>query len=208
MFPGQAIEINVPDGEYQGRYRTRIDEVGEKLVSVVAPYVQGQVIPLRERTQVELIFWDEVSAYSFVTRVMQRLAVPIPVFVLELPETARRVQRRNYVRVPAFYPVKFRMVTKTGLSEPINGNMLDLSGGGMRFQTTERVENKSLLYAVLELPNGEIQTPVRVCRADKIEDTNKWTLSVEFHEISERDRDRVIKCVFELQRVMRKKGLV
>lgn len=208
MLPGQAIELNVPEGEYQGRYRTRIDEVGERLLSVVAPYLQGQVIPLREGTKLEVTFWDEISAYSFEAKIMQRIAVPIPVFVLELPDSARKVQRRNYVRIPAFYPVTFRMVTREGLSEPCKGNMLDLSGGGMRFQTNERVENRALLYANLQLPNGEIQTPVRVCRVEKIEETNRFSVSVEFYEISERDRDRIIRCVFDLQRAMRKKGLV
>lgn len=207
LFPGAAIELILPDGDYKGNYHTRVEEVGERIISVAAPYHQGEVIALRVGTVLEVTYYDEVSAYSFDTRVKQRIAVPIPIFVLDFPDEIRKVQRRNFVRIPAIYPVIFRMVTKEGLSDPKAGNMLDLSGGGMRFRTVEKLENNSLLYAQLKLPSGEINTPVRVRRVQKIEDKNAYNISAEFYEISERDRDRVIRCVFELQRTMRKKGL-
>lgn len=209
LMPGQAVDIVIPEGqEYSGRYRTRIDEVGERVVSIGAPYIQGEVIPLREGTVIEVTFSDEISAYSFDAKIIQRIAIPIPVFVLELVNSIRRVQRRDYVRVPAFYDVLFRTVTRQGLGNPKKGNMQDLSGGGMRFQTKEALENKAILYMQLTLPNGEVQTPARVCRVEKIDDGRRYSISVEFYEINERDRDRIIRCVFDLQRAMRKKGLV
>ena len=210
LLPGLAVELVVPEGEYEGKYRTRIEEVGERLLSVGAPFEHGEVVPLREGTKVKVIFWDEVSAYSFAARIMQRIAVPIHLFVLELPDSIAKVQRRNFVRVPVLYPITFQTVTREGLSDTYKGTMLDISGGGMRFLTEERVENRSLLYAQIALPNGEIQTPVRVCRAEKIEDSKpqRYCVSTEFHEILERDRDRIIRCVFDIQRAMRKKGLV
>lgn len=205
---GLTLELVVPDGDYAGKYRTRIEEVGERIIAVGAPYEHGEIVPLREGTKIKLTFWDETAAYSFEGKIMQRIAVPVPIFVLELPDSVEKVQRRNFVRVPAFFPVTFRMVTREGLSDIHKAMMLDLSGGGMRFATKERVENKSILYAHLTLPNGELQSPVRVCRADWVEDTNRYRVSCEFHELSERERDRIIRCVFDLQRAMRKKGLV
>jgi c-di-GMP-binding flagellar brake protein YcgR len=78
----------------------------------------------------------------------------------------------------------------------------------VRFTTTENLEMNSLLYAHINLPSGELQAPVRVCRSEKIDDSKKYSISVEFHDLSERDRDRIVRCVFDLQRAMRKKGLV
>jgi c-di-GMP-binding flagellar brake protein YcgR len=208
LLLGLAVELVVSEGEYEGKYRTRIEEVGERIIAVGAPFNHGEVVPLREGTKVKLTFWDEAAAYSFEGKIMQRIAVPIPMFVLELPDSVDKVQRRDFVRVPALYPVSFRSVTKEGLSDLQKGTMIDLSGGGMRFLTKERVENKSLLYVLLTLPKGDLKTPVRVCRAEKIEDSKQYTVSVEFHDISERERDQIIRCVFDIQRVMRKKGLV
>lgn len=210
LLPGLAVELVVPEGEYEGKYRTRIEEVGERVLSVGAPFEKGEVVPLRVGTKVKLIFWDEVSAYSFVAKIMQRIAVPIHLFVLELPDSILKVQRRNYVRVPVLYPITFQTVTREGLSDSYKGTMLDLSGGGLRFMTEEHVENRSLLYAQISLPNGDLQAPVRVCRVEKVEDSKpqRYCVSVEFHEILERDRDRIIRFVFDIQRTMRKKGLV
>lgn len=208
LLTGLAVELVVSEGEYAGKYRTRIEEVGERILAVGAPFNHGEVVPLREGTKVKLTFWDELAAYSFEGKIMQRIAVPIPMFVLELTDSVAKVQRRNYVRIPALYPVSFRSVTKEGLSDLHKGTMLDLSGGGMRFLTKERVENKSLLYAILTLPKGDLKTPIRVCRVEKIEDSKHYTVSVEFHDISERERDLIIRCVFDIQRAMRKKGLV
>jgi len=208
LLIGIAVELVVLEGEYEGEYRTRIEEVGEKILVVGAPFSAGEVVPLREGTKVKLTFWDEAAAYSFEGKIMQRIAEPIPMVVLELPDSVAKVQRRNFVRVPALYQVSFQSVTKEGLSALHKGTTLDLSGGGMCFLTKDRVENNSLLYVHLTLPKGELKMPVRVCRAEKKEDSKHYTVSVEFHDISERDRDQIIRCVFDIQRTMRKKRLV
>jgi len=202
------VELRVSEGEYKGIYLTRIEEVGERILAVGAPFNHGELVPLREGTKVKITFWDEAAAYSFEGKIMQRIAVPIPMFIIELPDSVAKVQRRNFVRVPALYPITFQSVTKEGLSDLQKGTLLDLSGGGMRFLTKERVENKSLLYLSLALPKGELKTPVRVCRAKKPEESKHYTVSVEFNDISERERDQVIRCVFDIQRAMRKKGLI
>jgi len=202
------VDLVVLEGAYEGNYKTRIEEVGEKILSVGALFEHGEVVPLHEGTKVKLTFWDEAAAYSFQAKIMQRIAVPVPLFVLELPDFVTKVQRRNFVRVPAMYPVTFRAVTKEGLSDFHKAMMLDISGGGIRFLTEYRVENNALLYTQLTLPNGDLQVAVRVCRAEKIEDSKRYRVSTEFHDIPERDRDRIIRCVFDIQRSMRKKGLV
>ncbi|MDA8229143.1 MAG: PilZ domain-containing protein [Desulfitobacterium hafniense] len=208
LVPDLTVDLTVLDGEYAGQFRTRIDEVGERLISVLAPYSDGGIVPLHEGSMLEVTFWDEVSAYTFQSKLIQRINVPVPVFVLELPQMASKIQRRNFVRVAAFYPVLYRAVTREGLTDFKKANMLDLSGGGARFQAGEALEKNSLIYLHLKLPLGEIETPARVCRVDKIEDTSKFTISVEFHEISEKLRDKIIRVVFDLQREMRKKGLI
>ncbi|HZK53853.1 MAG TPA: flagellar brake domain-containing protein [Desulfosporosinus sp.] len=210
LVMGLAVELDVSDGEYKGKYRTRIEEVGERLLVVGAPFQHREVVPLREGTEVTLTFWDEAAAYSFEGKIMQRIAVPIPMLVLEIPDSDSicKVQRRNYVRVAALYPLSFRSVTKEGLSDTQHGTLLDLSGGGMRFLTKNHLESNALLYVQLALPKGDLQTPVRVCRAVKIEDSERYRVSVEFHDISERERDQIIRCVFDIQRTMRKKGLL
>ena len=209
IVPGLAVEVIVPEGEYEGKYRTRIEDVGERLILVGSPFINGDIIPLRIGTKLKLIFWDELSAYSFLTEIKQRVAEPIHMFVLSMPDSILRVQRRNFVRVTAIKPITFQTVTSEGLSDSVKGTTLDLSGGGLRFLTEELVEDKSILNVQLTLPKGDMQIPVLVCRADKLEDSKpqRYCVSTEFHEMQERVRDQIIRYIFQLQREMRKKGL-
>ena len=209
LVPGLAVELVVSEGEYEGKYRTRIEDVGEGFISVGSPFIKSDIVPLRLGTKLKLIFWDELSAYSFSTKIKQRIANPIHLFVLTMPDSISRVQRRNFVRVTVIKPITFQTVTSEGLSDSFNGTMLDLSGGGMSFLTEEQVEDQSILYVQLALPKGDMQIPVLVCRTDKIEDSNpqRYCVSTAFHEIPERSRDQIIRYIFEIQRTMRKKGL-
>ncbi len=208
LVSGLAVELHVPEGDYEGNYKTHVDEIGKTRLSVYAPHYQGMIIPLQESTLVEVTFWDDVASYSFMSSVLQRVATPIPMFVLKMPDSIRRVQRRNYVRVSASFPITYQVVEREGLGDLLKGNMLDLSGGGMRFQAKVKLDKGSILYANLELPCGIIGTPGRVCRVEPIEDTKYFSVSVDFYQISERDRDRIIRCVFDIQRDLRKKGLI
>jgi len=209
IVPGLVVELIVPEGEYEGKYRTRIEDVGERIILVGSPFINGDIIPLRIGTKLKLIFWDELSAYSFSTKIKQRIAEPIHMFVLTMPDSILRVQRRNFVRVTAIKPITFQTVTSEGLSDSIKGTTLDLSGGGLRFLTEQLVEDKSILNVQLALPKGDMQIPVLVCRSDKIEDSKpqRYCVSTEFYEIQERDRDQIIRYIFQIQREMRKKGL-
>jgi Predicted glycosyltransferase len=208
LFPGAVIELKISEGDYQGNYYTKVDEIREQVLYIGAPYYQGEILPLRVGTVLEVCFNDEISAYSFDTAIKQRIALPTPVLVLDFPDEIRKIQRRNFVRVKTFFPITYQIVTKEGLSNPQKGNLLDLSGGGMRFETLAKLDDNALLVIQLTLPSNELNTFVRVLRVQKNEDTKSYSISSKFHEISEHDRDLIIRYVFELQRTMRKKGLI
>lgn len=208
LLPGTTIELKISNGDYQGIYRTKVDDIREQMLFIGAPYDQGQILPLRVGTVLEVFFYDDISAYCFDTTIKQRIALPIPIFVLDLPDEIRKIQRRQFVRVKTAFPIIYRIITEKGLSDPGNGKLLDLSGGGMRFETLAKLENNALFSIQLKLPSGELNTLGRVLRVQRIEKAKSYNISSEFYEISEHDRDMIIRYVFELQRTLRKKGLI
>jgi len=208
LLPGAVIELKIPEGNYQGNYYTKVEEIRDQALYIGAPYHQGEIVPLRVGTVLEVLFNDQMSAYVFNSTIKQRITFPIPVFVLDIPNEIRKIQRRSFVRIKTFLPITYQVVTKEGLSEPQKGNMLDLSGGGMCFKTFDKLESNELLFIRLTLPAAELNICARILRVNKSEETNSYNISSEFHEISEHDRDLIIRYVFELQRTMRKKGLI
>ncbi|MDJ0305986.1 MULTISPECIES: flagellar brake domain-containing protein [Dehalobacter] len=208
IYEGLSVQIVVPEGEYQGRYKTRVEEVGQKIITIGVPVVDGQFIPLREGTALEVVFVDDLSAYSFSTVLIKRFSVPIPTFIIEFPEKIFKVQRRKYVRIQVVSPLQYRTVEKEGLGIEQKGFMHDLSGGGLLFQTKGCVPEKTLVVVEPVIGDTAMQIPAIVVRCVKEEEKNAFLVSAEFYEISERMRDKIISYVFELQREMRKKGLV
>ncbi|AFM40567.1 putative glycosyltransferase [Desulfosporosinus acidiphilus SJ4] len=208
LSPGLSIILEVLEGEYKGKYRSRIEEVEEMFITVGAPFVKGDLIPLRLGMELNVVFWDEISAYSFSTKIVKRAADPIYILVLDMPGTIVKTQRRNYVRVTSIFPLIFQLPSE-GLSKNYKGTMLDFSGGGIRFLTEKHVEEESILNVHLEFAKEGIATKVRVVRTEEIEDSKpkRYRVSAEFVEISERTRDQIIRHIFEIQRTLRKKGL-
>lgn len=210
LKPGLPLELDVLEGVYKGKYRSQVEEMGEKILVIGAFYEQGEVVPLREGTKVKLTYWDELAAYSFEAVIMQRIAIPLPMFVLALPDSIARIQRRSYVRIPIAYPMTFRIVLEDGVSDKYEGVMLDLSGGGVRFRFKTQIfmEQDSLLEANIFLPDEILQASLRVIRVDESENNSEYIVSGEFFNISERQRDQIVRFVFKIQRELRKKGLI
>jgi len=205
---GISVELVVQDGEYKGRYRTKIEEVGTRILSVGVPLCEGQFIPLREGTILDVIFNDEYSAYTFSSYIIRRLALPIPTFIIEFPNKINKVQRRQYVRVPIVNPVVYSVVTKDGISKEKKGFTADLSGGGMLLRTFENLPPETMIMINTLIGENNIDIQGITIRSIKEDNSNYYDVSVMFIGISERIRDKIISYVFDIQRQMRRKGLV
>ena len=208
LYVGLSIEIAVHNGEYEGRYRTRIEEVGVKILSIGVPISQGQFIPLREGTSLDVIFCDDISAYSFSTVIIKRFAIPIPTFIIEYPNMINKVQRRHFVRVPIVAPLEYHILEKDGLSKPFKGSMIDLSGGGILFKSKDNLTEKTVIIVKTRIGAVNTELSAVVIRSLKEEETDFYKISAEFCEITENTRDKIIRYSLDVQREMRKKGLI
>jgi len=203
---GLPIELEVNEGDYPGKYKTKIEELKPDFITIGAPIHEGQFVPLREETSINVYFHDHISGYGFISRIIRRETEPIPVFAISYPEQIVRVQRREFFRVPVVKELQYQVIVREGLSETRKGYMRDLSGGGILFKTKTKICPDTMLLLTFKLKNEEVQVPAEVTRCVK-DDKNNFLVSVEFIEISERQRDKIIAYVFAIQREMRRKGL-
>ncbi|UWG99193.1 PilZ domain-containing protein [Dehalobacter sp. DCM] len=183
-----------------------MEEIGQKIITIGVPVLEGQFIPLRVGTPLEVVFANEISAYSFAATVLKRYDVPIPTLIIEYPEKINKIQRRRYVRVQAISPVKYYVMENEAYSPEKIGYMHDISGGGMLFQSKEALPVRTRLMLEWNLCGIEFKLSALVIRSQK-EDEKTYLISVEFFDITERMRDKIIRIVFEIQREIRKKGL-
>jgi c-di-GMP-binding flagellar brake protein YcgR len=164
---GISVDLVVLEGEYQGRYPTRIEEIGERILSVGVPLLGGHFIPLREGTELEIFFADDFSAYSFSSVIINRISYPVPCLIIEYPNRINKVQRRQHVRVRLVKELVYYIMGKEGLSEEKHGFVTDLSGGGLSLKTHEDLPLNTVLLMVIKIENAKIELSGIVTRSRK-----------------------------------------
>ncbi|WP_409301414.1 flagellar brake protein [Peribacillus sp. SCS-155] len=174
----------------------------------------GKIAFLLDGIQLKATYFDEEHAvYIFDTEVLGRVKAEIAMVQLALPpiETFVKIQRRQFVRVEtpidsAVHPIfndftPFRAITE------------DISAGGAALRIPLHIDlsNVSNLYIwfALSLKTGEIHYQRIKCKVIRIsEHTDRFNkLSVQFLEMSEGDRQALIRVIFERQLDMKKKGI-
>jgi c-di-GMP-binding flagellar brake protein YcgR len=125
IYEGLSIELVVNEGPFQGRFRTRVEEVGKKILTIGVPVYERQYLPLREGTKFEVEFTDNIVAFSFRTVLLKRFFAPIPTFVIEYPTYIKKIQRRKYVRIPIISLIRYQVIDKGGLSDEKLGYLID-----------------------------------------------------------------------------------
>jgi c-di-GMP-binding flagellar brake protein YcgR len=108
------------------------------------------------------------------------------------------IQRRDYVRVEAFVPCTYQPIGPEGWT--VTAHTLDVSGGGFQVAQAEALRLGDMLSFTLELGEGE--EPVQAV-ASAVREAGDAAFGMRFVEILERERQRLIRWVFERERLAR-----
>lgn len=185
-------------------------------------------------TVIEVLVLDHTCVYSFNTSVIGKQKTP-PSLWLSLPETYRRIQRREYVRVNIKLPVVITLKGETEIDENcLNSNILaeqilqegyftttsiDVSGGGIKIFGPVEFLPDTMLNMLLRLPMKEISTPVKVIRSElntKISEHEfspkeyakfNYITALCFTDIEDSDRSTIIQLCFKRQLELRQRGI-
>jgi len=208
----QLIEITVDeeDTDYKN-LPSRIEEVTEQYFHISVPMRKGELLPLRVGQYLKINFVCRGRSFMFKTVVVNRRLNPLPVLIVNKPAQLQEIQRRRWVRVPVKIELRFRKMADDGEIQPFEGSTVDISGGGIQFVTLDAVEAGDILELEIDLPNSR---PV-FCRAKVLRVLERATKKgqfnkaiLEYQEISEGQRDRIIKFVFEKQREWIRRGIL
>jgi len=207
--------------DYNGgiNYKSSIQDINEVGISITIPMKEGKYLPLNKDEKVSIIYYGDKDVYQFEADVLGRTIDVIPIIILSGPHNSRVIQRRNYVRVLILKNIEFIGIDKELAEKNISNiarvidrkqfkkaSLLDLSGGGMRIKTEEKLRLNDSLVIAIELVEDELTVKTRVVRCD-LQPDNTNAYGLKFIELGEADRDKIIKYIFQIMREQRKKGL-
>ncbi|MBC8062248.1 MAG: flagellar brake domain-containing protein [Clostridiaceae bacterium] len=203
-------------------FKSNIQDVNEKFFYISIPTKDGEYIPLRSGDLAEVMYYQELSIFQFDSRVIGRKVDGIPLIILEIPNTYKVVQRRQYYRV-----VKLDYLTVINFEKLPEGEgykskipkkqmdiskvsqkvvLLDLSGGGMRIKVEQPIQYGDILHFILNTLKGDIEIYGKVVRVER-DEKNFYVCGINFLDLTNLEREKIIQYTFEIMRNQRSKGL-
>lgn len=189
-------------------YKSNIQNVDSNSISISIPTKEGQYIPLRKSDKVEVLYYLENDIYKFNTVVLDRKIDTIPIIMLAHPEKVIKVQRRKFVRVPVICDMECFIMQNNKKQSSLKAVLVDLSGGGMRIKVSDKLKLGDKITAYIPIEDEQVQIKGEVVRVDK-DDISKLNIcGINFVEIDERIREKIIKFIFHIMRKQMKKGTI
>jgi len=201
------------------------DIISEDTLEIMMPMEQQKIILLPVGKEYDVKFYAGAVLYECFARVIDRYkSGNIYLLLLELTSNLRKHQRREYYRFSCVLEMLSRnvgdeelvisddsadVVLQPGL--PLKRSVIvDISGGGLRFISTERYEAGSFLVCVYNLIiNGERKQYEVVGKVLSVKEMDNkrghYEHRVQYHNMDARVREQIIKYIFEEERKSRSK---
>ncbi|GAB7053437.1 MULTISPECIES: flagellar brake protein [Paenibacillus] len=206
------IQINsIDEEEAKQEYKSRIADITESHISMEIPMSDktGRFKRLYQGDELSVYFITEdgvknyfnTSVTGFSDDVIRLVHIKKP-----QPESITKAQRRNFLRVPAELEIAVK------LSEQLQFVTLteDVSGGGISFYCDGYIPahtgQTASCMLLIHYKNGQIEhVPFKseIVRVKPVE-TGKQQVILRYAEISDRDRQKIIRFCFERQLEIRK----
>lgn len=199
------------DEEVPTTYISRIEDVADGKILIGWPTSAGIRAPLHENDQLAVTFVECGGAFSFSGQVIERIFDPIPLIRLLPDSQIQKIQRRNYVRVPAMVETRLfsRVVTVDKNDPSKDANMIatrtiNLSGGGFLIHAPALPRLGGIYDVRMMIPGSDypLEMTAKVVRCDKVADPVKgdyYAAGFAFVQVQEHARRRIVSYVFRFQ---------
>ncbi|WP_252231513.1 flagellar brake domain-containing protein [Clostridium sp. ZBS15] len=197
------VEVLVEDKAF----KSLIQDIEDDCIKINIPVFNGEYLALKIDDKMEINSYAKGGkCFNFYCDVLERgKENNIIYYKLSKPYNVREIQRRDFVRVDFMNIVKLKKITESEDEEITSFKdalMIDLSGGGMRFKTKEKLEKYDKLILEFALNDKLNYIKAQIMRLE-ITEFNEYIYGVKFIEISENQRDKVISEIFNIMRKQR-----
>lgn len=197
------INLNIKVSRAAGEndwYASSVQDLSPNSFFISVPTQGPNPLVLGMGERVLVTFVAEMSRYEFDTKVVGWRQDNIPLYELALPDEVRRIQLREFVRVPVIMDVDYALDTGEGERPAYKKcTSLDLSGGGIRLLLKKEIPTGSRLALRFTLPlktGAEVmEVKGKVVRSWSDPDTGNYQCGVQFVGISRRQQDLIVRYV-------------
>lgn len=232
IAPGNKIELQVigrdketVEGEKKLYQSQVITIMSEDTLEILMPMEQTKLILLPVDGEYDLVFYGESGLYQCFARIIDRYkSNNVYILMVELTSNLRKYQRREYYRFSCALEMCSRNLEEDEIQAiekrlpyaltsglPLKQSVIvDISGGGLRFISSQKYEAGNLLYCSYNLIKGndvkEYEVIGKVLSAKELENRpGFFEHRVQYYDIDKDTREEIIKYIFEEERKNLKK---
>jgi c-di-GMP-binding flagellar brake protein YcgR len=211
---GQAAEIEL-NGMAE-KYPTRIEDVRGDYLLIATPLKQREYVTMEQGKKVLLSVVRRNNPYFYETNVVGMEWVEGQQLTqLRRPADNAGITLRQHVRVAVtITDAQFWVEGEDGkFGSIIPGSVVDISAGGVQLITKNGLPTGAnvLMRATLSRQAGTLMVNVMVLRDyERVSDVGVKThrAHCSFHDLPDKDREKLVKFVFQRERELRQKGVL
>lgn len=216
---------NNSEVEMEKTYISQVyDILSETRLSIAMPIVESRVIPLETKIKYDLFFITSGGLYQCVATIVERYKEDgLFVMIIELLSDLNKRQRRQYYRLECNLSFRYRVLLDEEVDFFIqnpdfisaegmftSATAVDISGGGMKFISSEKLMEEDKILLVLELEFADKKYEINILATVKLADAVKNKIGVyesriEFENLKMNIRETLIRYIFEQERIQRKR---
>ncbi len=201
------------------------DILGDDKLTIAMPIEEGRIIPLQVGSRYEVVFITKKGLYQCNAVIEKRYKQnALYVLVISLISNLEKHQRRQYYRLECLLDFQYKILQEEEMKNFQQNadcilekdsfqkaTALDISGGGIRCVSPEKLSVGSKLVVLLNLElsdgNHEFTILSNVKDANVMKNNNGlYEARLEFIVIQKKAREILIKYIFENDRIHRKKA--
>lgn len=180
------------------------------------PIKDGMMQNLKVGSDIRIVYYTKRKLYGFMSRITDEIMDNITLYQIEYPKDFYAFQRRRDARIPIVLDVHYvklkdneKIISNTLLIDDVKKYYqdrmvrclsFDLSGQGIGIVTKEVFKAKDNLIIIVENPHINLIVLGQVRRALRVDNRRDFRMGIEFINIASREKERVIKFVFEKMR--------
>lgn len=234
--PGDKVDISSgqrmdPEKELPRTYKSKVLDIKENgNLEVSMPSEGGKLVLLPLGVRYEFVFFSRGGLYRAIGQVKERYkSENVYMLEVELKSQIEKYQRREFFRYPCILDISYYLITeeevKIGSGDAIfihvreekkerehRGKIVDLSGGGIRFQADEELESGQYTLFEIHLQNESIDKQyyivgdvISCVRTEKHID-RRFEVRAKFLIKDNNIREEIIRFIFEEERKSRQRG--
>ncbi len=214
---GNKLELELYDSKFERITPILVSQFEALLpdgsMEILAPIHEGRIYPIHRETFMDVIYERNGDLFKFLAVVLER-RVSGNIYLLRIQPRSgeERLQRRTFFRFSCLLNIKYRTFehkeTKSeGRGEFKETMTKDLSGGGLCLLVKEKPRNGWFLEGIINV-GAEVRFLGRIVRVINVHEKGifSYEVGIEFDEIKNIDRERIISYIFDSQRKLLKKG--